>query len=78
MIFIYCFLRTDLSRYIAGVDVKESKFSAAVSMGATECVNPLECEGKDVKKWLLSKEKWGYDYTFDCTGNVMVRGIVDL
>jgi Zn-dependent alcohol dehydrogenase len=25
-----------------------------------------------VKNWLLAKEKWGYDYTFDCTGNVEV------
>jgi S-(hydroxymethyl)glutathione dehydrogenase/alcohol dehydrogenase len=25
-----------------------------------------------VKAWLLEKEKWGYDYTFDCTGNVEV------
>ena len=27
---------------------------------------------KDVKAWLLGKEKWGYDYTYDCTGNVNV------
>ena len=26
----------------------------------------------DVKKWLLGKEKWGYDYTYDCTGIVQV------
>ena len=25
-----------------------------------------------MKSWLLGKEKWGYDYTFDCTGNVEV------
>ena len=24
------------------------------------------------KDWLLSKEKWGIDFTFDCTGNVAV------
>jgi Zn-dependent alcohol dehydrogenase len=29
-------------------------------------------QGGDVKNWLLGKEKWGYDYTFDCTGNVEV------
>ena len=28
-------------------------------------VNPKET---DVKEYLMSKEKWGYDYTFDCTG----------
>ena len=37
-------------------------------MGATECINTLECENKDVKKVLMSKSKWGYDYTYDCTG----------
>lgn len=26
----------------------------------------------DYKTLLLEKEKWGYDYTFDCTGNVNV------
>jgi len=26
----------------------------------------------DHKTLLLEKEKWGYDYTFDCTGNVNV------
>jgi Zn-dependent alcohol dehydrogenase len=37
-------------------------------MGATDCVNSLECENSDVKAWLMAKEKWGYDFTFDCTG----------
>jgi len=26
----------------------------------------------DYKTLLLEKEKWGFDYTFDCTGNVNV------
>jgi len=61
------------ARYIVGVDINDAKFVAAKAMGATECVNSLTCnEEKDVKKWLLGKEKWGYDYTFDCTGNVHV------
>lgn len=41
-------------------------------MGAAECVNSMTCEGGDVKAVLMKKEKWGYDYTFDCTGNVNV------
>merc|ERR1719216_248389 len=41
-------------------------------MGATECVNSITCEGGDVKQWLIGKEKWGYDYTFDATGNTEV------
>ena len=60
------------SRYIVGVDINDGKFTKAVEMGATECVNSITCEGGDVKAWLLGKEKWGYDYTYDCTGNVMV------
>jgi hypothetical protein len=24
----------------------------------------------DARGKLMEKEKWGYDYTFDCTGNV--------
>jgi len=60
------------ARYIVGVDINDGKFPKAVEMGATECVNSITCEGGDVKAWLLGKEKWGYDYTFDCTGNVNV------
>jgi len=60
------------ARYIVGVDINDGKFPLAVSMGATECVNSLTCEGGDIKAALLSREKWGYDYTYDCTGNVNV------
>ena len=41
--------------YIVGVDINSKKFDQAVKMGATECVNSLECEGGDVKKWLMGK-----------------------
>ena len=41
-------------------------------MGVNYFVNPKEVEGGDVKAHLLSIEKWGYDYTFDCTGVVSV------
>jgi len=37
-------------------------------MGATECVNSLEVENRDIKKYLMSLQKWGFDFTFDCTG----------
>jgi len=60
------------ARMIVGVDINDGKFPLAMSMGATECVNSLTCEGGDVKAALLAKEKWGYDYTYDCTGNVNV------
>ena len=58
------------SKRIVGVDLNDKKFSGATKFGATDCINP-ETVG-DVKKWLLEEEKWGYDYTFDCTGNVKV------
>ena len=60
------------ARDIVGVDINEGKFSTAKKLGATACVNSLTCPEGDVKAWLLSREKWGYDYTFDCTGNVNV------
>jgi len=56
------------ARRIVGVDLNEDKFDLAKSLGATDCVNG----GGDVKAKLLEMEKWGYDYTFDCTGNVHV------
>merc|ERR1712156_1211839 len=56
------------ARRTVGVDLNEDKFAAAKSLGATDCVNG----GGDVKAKLLEMEKWGYDYTFDCTGNVYV------
>ncbi len=55
-----------------GVDINDSKFDTARKMGAHDCVNSLEAPNKDVKAKLLSMEKWGYDYTFDCTGIVAV------
>lgn len=60
------------ARLIVGVDLNELKFEGAKAMGATECISPAACPNGDVKTWLLNKEKWGYDYTFDCTGNVDV------
>ena len=57
---------------IVGVDINPKSFPNALKFGATECVNSLEAPDKDVKKVLLAKQPWGYDYTFDCTGNTSV------
>ena len=27
---------------------------------------------QDAGEWLKEREKWGIDFTFDCTGNTMV------
>merc|ERR1719369_1814925 len=60
------------ARRIIGVDINDAKFPKALELGATECINSLTCEGGDIKAVLLEKEKWGYDYTYDCTGIVSV------
>jgi len=57
------------AKKIYGIDVNVKKFDIAKKFGADECVNPMEQDSKD---WLLSKEKWGIDFTYDCTGNVNV------
>ena len=48
--------------------MNSKKFEAAKGLGATVCVNPKDCEDGNVKAELLKMSKWGYDYTFDCTG----------
>lgn len=53
---------------IIGVDINPKKFEAAMKFGCTECVDQSQLENRDVKKWLMEKSKWGYDFTFDCTG----------
>lgn len=50
------------------MDINPGKFDAAMGFGATECVDQSKLENRDVKSWLMAKSKWGYDYTFDCTG----------
>ena len=57
------------AKRIYGFDVNPEKFEIAKKFGATDCFNPMESDSKD---WLLSKEKWGADFTYDCTGNVAV------
>merc|ERR1712223_1989268 len=56
------------AKRIVGVDINDGKFELAKQMGATDCV--LSDAG--IKDKLMGMEKWGYDYTFDCTGNVNV------
>jgi len=40
---------------IVGVDINSKKFDIAKKFGATECMNSLEVEDKDIKKALLAK-----------------------
>lgn len=51
---------------VYGIDVNEDKFAVAKEhFGVTECFNPMS---GNAKEWLISKEKWGIDFTYDCTG----------
>lgn len=48
-----------------GVDINNKKKDMAMKFGCTDFFNPTE---GDLKEYVLSKEKWGIDFTFDCTG----------
>lgn len=50
------------------MDLNQDKFTAAQSLGATDLI----VSSPTIKDTLLSSEPWGYDYTFDCTGNTEV------
>ena len=57
------------AKKIYAFDVNKAKFEHAISFGATDCHNPMEVPAD---QYLLEREKWGADYTYDCTGNVNV------
>lgn len=52
------------------MDKNPYKKEITEKFGAHEFVN--SSDHKSIKDYLISKEKWGYDFTFDCTGNVNV------
>ena len=57
---------------IVGIDINADKFNVAKEFGATECVNPatVDLGGKSLQAWLVDKYAGGFDYTFECIGNV--------
>jgi len=60
--------------HIVGVDINPKKFELAAELGCTECHNPMDYGEEPMQKVLVrtSPTGHGYDYTFDCTGNVAV------
>jgi len=58
---------------IVGVDTNPKKFEIAKKLGCTDCVNPKDHD-KPIQQVLveMSPTKFGFDYTFDCTGNTDV------
>jgi len=59
---------------IVGIDVNPKKFALAKELGCTSCINPKDHDGKPMQQVLVgsSPTGFGYDYTFDCTGNTDV------
>jgi S-(hydroxymethyl)glutathione dehydrogenase/alcohol dehydrogenase len=58
---------------IVGVDTNPKKFDIAKKLGCTDCINPKDFD-KPIQQVLVEKSptKFGFDYTFDCTGNTDV------
>lgn len=58
---------------IVVVDVNNSKKEWSEKFGATDFINPTELKnGQSIQEKLVEITDGGFDYTFDCTGNVGV------
>jgi S-(hydroxymethyl)glutathione dehydrogenase/alcohol dehydrogenase len=60
--------------HIVGIDVNPKKFALAKELGCTDCLNPKDYGDEPTQQVLVrtSPTGYGYDYTYDCTGNVAV------
>lgn len=54
---------------IYAIDINEKKFPIAKDFGATHFINP---KTENTRQKLIEHEKWGINYTYDCTGVVAV------
>lgn len=54
---------------IFAIDINPDKFEMAKKFGATDFVNPKEVDG-DLVAHLVKLTDGGFDYTFECVGNV--------
>lgn len=54
---------------IVGIDINPEKFELAMSLGATECVNPKDFD-RPIQEVLVDMMDGGFDYTFEAVGNV--------
>ncbi len=54
---------------IFAIDINPDKFEMAKKFGATDFVNPKEVDG-DLVAHLVALTDGGFDYTFECVGNV--------
>jgi S-(hydroxymethyl)glutathione dehydrogenase/alcohol dehydrogenase len=58
------------SRIIA-IDINSAKFDLARRMGATDCVNPKDCD-VPIQSVIIELTDGGVDYSFECIGNVQI------
>ncbi|KAM0716752.1 hypothetical protein Q7P37_008197 [Cladosporium fusiforme] len=63
------------AKKITVVDVNDAKKAWAERFGATDFVNPYSLKGISLTDKLVEMTDGGYDYTFDCTGNVSVMRV---
>lgn len=57
------------AKAIVGIDINDSRFQKAREFGCTECVNPNTLT-KPVAQHMAEKYNGGFDFTFECIGNV--------
>lgn len=56
---------------IVGIDINPEKFKMAEKFGFTEFINPNTLpRDEPIQNYLLEKYDGGFDYTFECIGNV--------
>jgi S-(hydroxymethyl)glutathione dehydrogenase/alcohol dehydrogenase len=56
---------------IVAIDINPGKESLARKFGATDFINPSTLkEGLKIQDHLIELTDGGFDFTFDCTGNV--------
>uniref|UniRef100_A0A914CBU1 S-(hydroxymethyl)glutathione dehydrogenase n=1 Tax=Acrobeloides nanus TaxID=290746 RepID=A0A914CBU1_9BILA len=58
------------AKQIVGIDMNEKKFEHAKLFGATDFVNPKVSGDKPFQQYLVENFNGGFDYTFECIGNV--------
>jgi S-(hydroxymethyl)glutathione dehydrogenase/alcohol dehydrogenase len=58
------------AKQIIGIDLNEKKFDVAKQFGSTECISPKKAGDKPLQGYLVEKYNGGFDYTFECIGNV--------
>jgi S-(hydroxymethyl)glutathione dehydrogenase/alcohol dehydrogenase len=56
---------------ILAIDTNPGKFDLAKSMGATDTVNPNDCD-KPIQDVIIEMTDGGVDFSFECIGNVKV------